>query len=108
MSVCLRTAGSGFCNDIQGVPVYEEKILYIFIYFELIKKLLGITRSGKTSQVVFTFKHFSHMLKVKELEVLFSFVFLESSKLFLFLPSISFKVGLKGFINSQQHKNKKK
>lgn len=93
------------------MPVYEEKILYIFIYFELIKKLLGITRSGKTSQVVFTFKHFSPLLKVKVLEVLFSFVFLESSKLFLFLPSISsisFKVGLKGFINSQQNKKKEK
>lgn len=41
------------------MPVYEGKVIYIYIYFELIKKPLGITWSGKTSQVEFTFKDFS-------------------------------------------------
>lgn len=86
------------------MPVCEGKIVYICIYFELFKKFLGITRSGKTSQVVFTFKHFFPCV----LKVLFSFVFMESSKVFLFHPSISFKVGLKEFINSQQNQKKNK
>lgn len=33
---------------------------------------------------------------------------MKSFKLFLFSPSISFKVDLKGFINSQQNKTTKK